>query len=322
MDSVLGFWGIGAGAASSGKWRGAAMLGLVCFTLLNAALESEDWVLGGIEYAYVPPVQGTMHARNPLFMLPPTVERAARGAAPLGAITRLQQKFHLGLDVIGIYSDFLFEWSGEGGTYTVTLDLLPFLRNAIVGVREGDVLYQPIAQLDGTKITAVRGLIGTSMFFLTVAWFSILAMSYEVGGAFVAARGKAAAKYCSVASAFFIFVAVLAYDASKAKVDFCKALDPDVDSDGLPCIYSNGFNLAVASICMTALFAYVSWFAVPYEAVGTDGGSGKGAPLAGGYSGFGSNAAADAPAPEFAASSGTVSSAGGYQNFGSPSAEL
>lgn len=174
-------------------------------------------------------------------------------------------------------------------------------------------------QISKTSFSAASGLLGFTAFLQMVSWISLVSQSSEIPylgtQKFVwetIAGGQAAA-------AFFSMVAWASFAGSGIKNEFCATLDPDEQYDGQPCIYADGFRVAVAASVLATLniLAILFWmprtvsnkyeFSSPlgksdYNPVGATGG-----------------AATDAGAAAF---TGSSSGGGGYQDFGGSGTNL
>lgn len=142
-------------------------------------------------------------------------------------------------------------------------------------------------------------------------------------------------RFTTIAVAFFTMIAVAVFGAAPIRAEFCKAFDPDANTNGLPCGFGNGFAIAIGALVISLLEVALAWLFMGLHlpqtyaftskggfessgagSIGGGGGSADSAPLtSGGYN-------ADSGA---AGSSGTVAvslggssggGGGGYQTIG------
>jgi hypothetical protein len=205
-----------------------------------------------------------------------------------------------------------FTYSGDNLVYDCTYDLAPFVKeinaaatqpNCTAGFRNpwcGD------KKVDIGVFQATQGLGGFAAFSQMVAWLTLFGQANDVpylgNHRFVFETAFAS----QLAAGAFSAVAFANFAASGLMTELCATLDPDERYNGLPCGFSDGFNLAVAAAVIGLINAAAIYFWAPrgasarYEFSNVD--SAKGVPFTG-------NAA---PAAGGAA----------YQDFGSASSSL
>lgn len=228
-------------------------------TWLNiAALKSNEWVEGYLEFAPVTPnrILSGIGGRP-----------GGLGDKALGAVTWVE--FEAGLSVYEQEVLYTFPHSQEQVEIEEFFPVSAFVNdfNAATSV-PGSYSYG-MSPMDGSVFSSTMGLIAFAVTLMLLAFGLVASVHYELPYVGTHKYSLWTARLLLAFAAFFDLVGVLVFGTSSVKTQICSAVDPDAQVTNMSCGFSEGFGSAVTALVFSILLVAYAWIyvsAVPMAA--------------------------------------------------------
>lgn len=96
-------------------------------------------------------------------------------------------------------------------------------------------IWRGMAPISPATFASTLGLVGFAAFLQITVWLTMALVQYQAPFVSESLRALWFVRIVSIASVFFITVAVINFGAAPIRTEFCKAFDPDANFNGLPC---------------------------------------------------------------------------------------